>query len=158
MSSAQWAEFVSSVGRGDGTPCTLRYAPISGAQCDYMPQIEKIETKHATHYREINDMARKMTQRFEGAISKLSAELDSGKSPSKTTLREILKELQLAHDHTPSNMQFVVKSAEEALEAATASAKIEVESYIGIKAQQLGLKRISELAQIEDRSDSQETS
>ena len=52
----------------------------------------------------------------------------------------------------PGSLDFVVKSAEEALEKATSDAKIEVEAYIGSVAQRIGLKSINQLAQLEDKS------
>lgn len=48
-------------------------------------------------------------------------------------------------------MAFAVQSAEEALEKATSDAKIEVESYVQMTAQRLGLKHINELAQLEHK-------
>lgn len=146
MSHAQFAQFITSQGKGDGTPCTLRWMKGEGA----VPGIAKIETKHDTFRREIHDAARKRLESIEKEIAKLGEMIESGKLPKKE-LRELHANLRRQADYLPGTMEFVVKSAEEALEKATSDAKIEVESYIAMTAQRLGLKSIEELARLENK-------
>lgn len=146
MSHAQFAQFITSQGKGDGTPCTLRWMKGEGA----VPGIARIETKHDTFRREIHDAARKRLESIEKEIAKLGEMIESGKLPKKE-LRELHANLRRQVDYLPGTMGFVVKSAEEALEKATSDAKIEVESYIAMTAQRLGLKSIEELARLENK-------
>ena len=148
MSHAQFAQFITSQGNGDGTPCTLRWMKGEGM----IPGIAKVETKHDTFRREISDAAKKRLERIEAKIKQLGDMIESGKL-SKKELREIHAELQRQASYLPGTMEFVVKSAEEALEKATSDAKIEVESYVAMTAQRLGLKNINDLARLEDKSD-----
>lgn len=148
LSHAQFAEFITGVGNGRGTPCTLRYAPEPGSKSSMVPGIERVETKHQMFKREIKAAASKRMEKIVQEITRLEALIESGKTP-KGELREIAKELKLNATYLPGSLEFVVGQAEEALEKATTAAKIEVESFIGMKAKQLGLDSIQQLAQLE---------
>lgn len=147
MSHAQFAQFITSAGNGGGTPITLRWTEKD----KQLPAIKKIETKHDTFRREINRSAAERLEMMEKWVGSLGAMLDSGKI-GKNGLREIHKELKRHVEQLPGTMDFVVKSAEEALEKATSDAMIQIESYVQMTANRIGLKRIEELAAIEDKS------
>ena len=148
MSHAQFAQFITSSGKGDGTPCTLLYAPPPGAQSSGMPAIANIETKHATLRREIRDEATRTLEFLEKQVDSLVSLVANGK-PRISELKDISRSLKVTLSNLPSNMAFVVGSAEEALEKATSDAKIEVEAYIAATAQRIGLSHIRQLGQIE---------
>jgi hypothetical protein len=148
MTHAQFAQFITGVGNGTGTPVTLLRAPERGAKLGTMPGIEKIESKHDTHRREVREAATKQVDRMHASIGKLDELLASGKA-GKKDLQAIARELRIAAEHLPVNLEFAVKSAEEALEKATSDAKIEVEAFVGMTAQRLGLQNIQQLAQLE---------
>ncbi len=138
MSHAQFAEFITSVGRGGGTPCTLIYAPSSKESVERMPGIENIESKHELFRREIKESAQRQTESINDAIKKLGDLIDSGKV-GKKELAGIHRQIAASVTNLPSNMAFVVAQAEEALEAATTHSKIEVETYIRYAVQRAGL-------------------
>ena len=148
MSHAQFAQFITSSGKGDGTPCTLIAAPSQDTRVQAMPAIANIETKHATFKREIRDEAMNTVEFLKKKVSTLMSLVADGK-PRISELRAVSRSLENALDNFPSNMEFVVSSAEEALEKATSDAKIEVEAYIAATAQRIGLNHISQLGQIE---------
>lgn len=154
MSHAQFAQFISSHGNYAGTPCTLRWIRDIGE----IPGIANVETKHETFRREINDAAKKRLEHIRAEIAKLGGLIESGKLPKKE-LRDIQAQLRRHVEQLPGSMEFVVKSAEEALEKATSDAKIEVESFVQATAQRLGLRQISDLARLEHegKDGSQET-
>lgn len=154
MSHAQFAEFITSNGKGGGTPVTLKWVRGTG----YVPSIEKVETKHETFKREIRDAAKVRLQHIRQGLESLKTLLEGGGSISKKELREIYANLERHTGQLPGTLSFVVESAEEALEKATSDAKIEIETYIQMTAQRLGLKHISELAALEHKTASVECS
>lgn len=150
MSHAQFAQFITSQGNGNGTPVTIRQAPERGTFAPVMPGIAKIETKHETHRREINRSAMESIQKVQAALGELQAMADAG----KVSVKDLKARLHTAKCHInnlPANLEYAVKSAEEALAKATSDAKIEVETYIGVSAQRIGLQRISDLARLENK-------
>lgn len=147
MSHAQFAQFITSQGNGSGTPVTLRWIHGQGS----IPAIENIETKHETFRREIREAAHERLQHIDQSLKSLDILLNSGGSVSKKELREIYTNLARHAALLPGTLEFVVKSGEEALEKATSDAKIEVESYMQMAANRIGLNHISDLAEIEQR-------
>lgn len=153
MSHAQFAQFITSSGKYEGTPCTLLEAPLPGTETRMMPGIANIETKHAVLKREIREEARDSLSSMQTLVSDLQSLVGGGK-PRISELKNIASMLANAIGNLPSNMEFVVGSAEEALEKATSDAKIEVEAYIAATAQRIGLNHISQLGQIENKEKS----
>lgn len=152
LSHAQFAEFITGVGRGDGTPCTLKHAPPEDVRPQALPRIKALETKHQTFRREIREMAERRLAVIEAEITRLGTLIESGKI-GKTELREIHRNLRHNADSLPGSVEFVVKQAEEAFEKASADARIEVEAFIDHKARALGLQSIQDLARIEKKTD-----
>lgn len=148
MSHAQFAQFITSNGNGSGTPCTLKFIRGEGM----IPAIKNIESKHETFKREIRDAAAERLRHIKQGLESLGILLEAGGSISKKELREIHSNMARHVSQLPGTMEYVVNSAEEALEKATSDAKIEVESFIHMSAKRIGLKHINELAQIADKS------
>jgi hypothetical protein len=144
MTHAQFAQFISSSGRSDATPVTLKYASLAGLP-DNIPHIDKIETKADIFNTEIEKNAKNVLSSINYQISKLEALVESGKIPIKE-LRNILKSLKIGVENAPVNMGFVVKQAREALENASSAAKIEVEAFIDARARSLGFSQIKEMS------------
>lgn len=147
MSHAQFAQFITSNGNGSGTPVTLKYAPAPDAQIAEMPDIKKLETKHETFRREIQESSKQKIAAMREQIDKLGGMIESGKA-GKKELRELQHTLKCLAENLPGSMAFVVESAETALEKATQDAKIEVEAYVDATARRLGLESISQLGQL----------
>lgn len=144
MSHSQFAQFITSSGSGSGTPVTLRYAPKPGTYIEEMPGIKKIESKADMMHREIKESSLRAMADIQDQVARLGEMIESGKVGMKDA-KEIHRNLSIRVANLPSNMQFVVKQAEETLEAATASAKIEIEAYVDGLAKSLGIQSIQQL-------------
>lgn len=149
MSYAQFASFITSNGNGNGTPVTLEIYRDENGNRLLAPAIEKIETKHDTHRQEIKNSCSKAIEQMKRQVAELKA-LIAGE-PTKKQLQELHHSLKCTVDNMPSNMEFTVRQAEEALDLATNDAKIEVESYITMTAQRIGLEHINDLARLEKK-------
>jgi len=141
MSHAQFARFITSVGDGNGTPITLRQTQLEAN----IPRIDKIETKHETHKKEIKNSAVKAVAGMKERIAELEAMITGDKAISKKQLKELHQKLKWALGSLPGNLEFTVDQAVEALEKATSDAKIEVESFVAMSAQKIGLQHINQL-------------
>lgn len=151
LSHHQFAQFITSQGQGNGTPCTIRYCAPSGSGIEAMPGIEMPETKHETFRREIEESARESVSAISEQIRRLGEMIDSGKI-SKVELRKMHADLGRNASQLGGSLGFVVEQAQEALEKATTSAKIEVEAYISNAARRIGMQHLSQLGMIEDKS------
>jgi hypothetical protein len=142
MTHAQFAMFITGAGRGEGTPVTLIRASDTPAK--QVPPIKRIENKQDVFKREIKRAAEERLESMSRDVDRLQALIDSGKLSIKA-VREVVRSLQINLQNAPSNLAFVVESAEEALEEATSNAKIEVEAFIDARARSLGLSNIRQL-------------
>lgn len=146
MSHAQFAQFITSSGNGSGTPVTLRYAQPPGTHIKEMPAIGDIETKAEAFRREIKNSAKKEVGRIQVEIDRLGAMLATGKVGIKEA-REIHSNLSSRAANLPSNMEYIVGQAEEALEKAQVAAKIQIEAFIDHTARKTGYEHFARLGE-----------
>ena len=142
MSYAHFAQLITTVGKGEGTPVTLTYAPEDGTRVHPVPGIRNIETKVETLRRELIESADEKLSEVQGAIDDLEAVIKSGKF-TKGALSEVLKRFKRGVEHLPSNMAFVVEQADEAMEQIVSDAKIEIDSYIRNATMAAGVKQLT---------------
>lgn len=134
MSHSQFAQMITNPNRGDGVPCTLNR--VKG---ESIPGILPIESKHEMFRREIEQSAAEKVKDMREQIAALGALIESGKT-SKTELRKIHNELARHAQQFAGSVGFVVDQAQEALEKATATARIEVEAVMNQAAMRLGFE------------------
>lgn len=147
MSHAQFAQFITSNGCGSGTPITIKWMKDVGQ----IPGIKNIQTKHETQRKEIHEITRRAYDGVLKDLGRLKAMLDTGKI-GKRELAQIIRDMEISIGNAPANLAYAVESAEEALAKAASDARIEVESYVQMTAQRLGLKHIDDLAKLADKS------
>jgi len=146
MTHSQFAAFITGVGKGEGTPVTLKYA--APGQAEEIPQIAWKANTQDLFRAEIKTMAGDSLDEINKGIAQLKEMVETN-TITKTRLKAIVHDMEIRAQNAPSNMAFVVKSAEEALEKATDHAKIEVEAFIDARTKALGLQSLEQLVQIE---------
>lgn len=144
MTHAQFAEFITSAGRAGGVPVTLTRAPKTPAVG--LPEIQPLESKQDLFKREIREAAAKRIEHMEEQVKRLSELIESGKI-GKKDLREIARNLSVELGNLPGNLEFVVESAEEALETATAAARLQIDAHVTATARALGVQSLQALSQ-----------
>jgi hypothetical protein len=152
LSHAQFAEFITSKGKGDGTPCTLRYTAPEGSRLEQMPGIAMPETKTEMFRREIEESAKERLTEIRKQIDRLGAMIEEGRL-AKRDLRDMHAELLRHAQQLPGSVGFVIEQAQEALEHATTAAKIEVEAYIGQAVQRIGMDAARNIGLIENKGE-----
>ena len=119
FSESQWATMVSSIGVGEGTPCTLQR--MAGKA---VPRIEGGESSKQQH---INEMTQHMADVHE-RIAELEQQIADAKMTNK--LRSVLMSgLSRIATAAGSNLKFVADSFSKHMEDVTEEAKIEIGSY-----------------------------
>lgn len=136
MSAAQFADAITSLNLGSGTPCTIRY--VDGERIPDPPD-------HATEAEHIRD-------NFENTLDKYKAKAHTyrkrieeltGKLSQKVR-NEIRIALDVMEDQLGSNIPFVVKQFQEATTRISTSAKAEVEAFVTGVVRAAGLQSIAE--------------
>jgi DNA-binding transcriptional ArsR family regulator len=136
MSAAQFADAITSLNIGSGTPCTVRY--IAGKRIpdppNHLTEAEYIRENFEGTLDRYKAHAREARKRIEGLVGKLGA-----KAKDEIRIALDVMEQQLA-----SNVPFVVKQFQEATTRITTSAKAEVEAFVTHAVRAAGLAAIAE--------------
>lgn len=121
MSEAQWAAFVSSMGR-QGAPCTIERLGFEGVP-DLPPPTDRKKQSG-------DEMARK--------LQKVVARLKAAAANAKTVTHR--KEIEGALQELTSNLDFIADSFDEHMENTIEAAKAEVHGYITHTIERAGLE------------------
>lgn len=133
LSESQWAEFVSTMNSGMGTPCTVEFVRGAGQ----LPAIERTVDRRTQFANEV----KKDVQQSLGHLDELLQQID-GLSISKTKKEELIMAARLARQDIEANLPFVAKSFDEHMETQTQRAKTEIHAYMTSTIQRAGLEAL----------------
>jgi hypothetical protein len=132
MSPTQFADAITSLNNGSGTPVTIRYIAQSPAQ--HLERIDPpFESKVAQFNKEFDTSIKDIGKRFDTAIS-LAKETKAQK--------RLISELEQLKMHFVSNLPFVNKSFSEQMEKTVTEAKGEVEAFVKHTIENYGIEAI----------------
>lgn len=123
MSTAQFAELITSIGKGEGTPCTIR--AIDSKRIEPCPFIPKGQTHHDEFVEHQQDIKEKLSD-----FSKNLKTLLEKKTLNKSDKEQILKSLQNLSTDITVNSAYQVAMFEEQMAKTVHEAKLEIESII----------------------------
>lgn len=136
MSAAQFADMITSLNIGDGTPCTIRR--VDGERIPDPPN-------HTTEAEHIRD-------NFDGSLDKFKAKVrtyrtqieDLTSKLSSKAREEIRVALDVIEDQFASNVPFVLRQFQAATTKITTAAKAEVEAFVTGAVRAAGLAALAE--------------
>jgi hypothetical protein len=136
MSAAQFADAITSLNIGSGTPCTIRY--VGGQRVPDPPD-------HATEAEHIRDSFEKSVDKYTAKAHEYRKVIDklTSKLPAKAK-EQIRVALDVIEDQLASNVPFVVKQFQEATTRITTAAKAEVDAFVTSVVRAAGLQSIAE--------------
>lgn len=136
MSAAQFADMITSLNMGGGTPCTIRR--LVGVQIpnppDHATEAEHIRDNFENSLDMYKAKARTSRKKIEDLTSKLSTKVKD----------EIRIALDVIEDQLASNVPFIVKQFQEATSKITTAAKAEVDSFVSHVVRAAGLEAIAD--------------
>ena len=133
MSEHQWARMLSSIGVGEGVPCTLQRIGK-----EMMPAIPKLDTGTDKHVKEMLGHLDSMQEEVH-ALKSAIAETKM----TKTAMKGLLSRVERIRMVASSNLKFVANSFSEHIEETVEAAKTEVAAHAKIA----GLDAAPELGQ-----------
>ena len=136
MSAAQFADAITSLNMGSGTPCTVRY--VDGARIPEPP-------KHATEAEHIRDNFENTLDKYKAKAHTYRKRIEELASKLSTKAKEEIRiALDVMEDQLGSNIPFVVKQFQEATTRLTTAAKAEVDAFVTGVVRAAGLQSIAE--------------
>lgn len=144
MSPAQFAEAITSLNMGSGTPCTIRR--LRGADGS-LKRIEDPPYKADRDLfdKEFNSKLQETMADMEKLIAQAS-EISDKKSITKKDMAQLIGQLNGIRQEIVNNMPFVAKSFSEHMGNVVSSAKIEFESFVEGKLRSTGMEALREWA------------
>lgn len=135
MSAAQFADMITSLNMGGGTPCTIRY--LAGVEVPPPPD-------HATEAEHIRN-------NFEGSLDKYKTKVrayrkkieDLTDKLSEKARREIRIALNVIEDQLAENVPFMLEQFQAATTQITSAAKAEVDSFVTGMVRAAGIEAIT---------------
>jgi len=125
LSPHQWAEFLTRMNVGSGTPCTIRYTERNG----YVPPAAIPETKRLDGSVEIEEATKTVQAKMSNLIKTIEGLAAKGKA-GKRELDALLHDAKCERDNIRPNMQFVLKMIKERASYFVAAAKMEIAALI----------------------------
>ena len=124
LSPLQWAEVISSISLGGGTPCTIHR--IQGKMIEEPPKEEALAHRNARQYKEELDDLAKFSKRAEKLVGDILAKGGKMKAADRDALGEIFKKLtRTVTDSGP----FLVQQTEQALSRMVEEAKATITDH-----------------------------
>lgn len=149
LSPAQWAAMITSFGMGDGVPCTLNI--VREGKPVRVPDILPIESTRERFDRQIEENARRQIEKMQEVLAELGELVAKGKA-GKKELAELYRSMSIGLGNLPVNLAFTSTLLQEQMDDIVASGKAELEAVALGVAQRMGVKEISRLAALEDKS------
>ena len=143
MTQNQWAEFVSSIGMGNGVPCTIRW---NGGEVEPCPSISKQEQFE----REFQNDVMTSTDAMDKAIA-VATELLQKKSLTKADREELLSLLRTAKNSITDGIPFIQKQFNEQMERTSTEVKGELEAWQANRMQEIALRALAAGAMEQDK-------
>jgi hypothetical protein len=135
MSAAQFADMITSLNMGSGTPCTIRR--LTGVNVPPPPDLPTEAEHIRDNFEGSLDKYRAKARTYRKKIEELTAKL------STKAKEEIRIALDVIEDQLSSNVPFVVKQFQEATTRITTSAKAEVDAFVTGVVRAAGLEAIA---------------
>ena len=136
MSAAQFADAITSLNMGSGTPCTIRY--VGGERIAEPPN-------HATEAEHIRDNFESTLDKYKAKAHTYRKKIEALTSKLSSKAREDIRiALDVIEDQLGANVPFVVKQFQEATTRITTAAKAEVDAFVTGVVRAAGLQSIAE--------------
>lgn len=124
MSSAQFADLITSLNQGDGIPCTIRWMAGQG-------QIEDppFESKAELHKKEFSKHQEKIKEKLTETIQ-LAEEIFKKKTLNKTDKENFINNLSRLYTEIIMNSEYQVEMFDEQMSKTITEAKAEIEAFV----------------------------
>lgn len=136
MSPTQFADMITGLNVGSGTPCTLKYIGQSQGE-----NLCRVEPPYQNKVQQFND-------EFSGTMNELSKEFDTviELANESHAQKRLIKEIELLKQRFAGHAPFIAKQFSEQMEKTVKEAKGEVEAFVTHAVQSYGMEVIRKQA------------
>jgi hypothetical protein len=146
LTQTQWAAMVSSIGLGEGTPCTIEY--YRDGNLVVPGGIGEGENGNEHLRRILEESVSSQIANLQSQVKALEDSISNGAKLNRKDLQEKLKSLRHSINNTPNNLSFATEVMEEVMEEIVENGKNELRSHAQNIALKVGLQEISDLGKL----------
>lgn len=139
MSEGQWAQFVSSMNVGDGTPCTVKF--LHGKPVEEPPFLNKV----VEFQDEFKDSMNKITNDMRKLVKDTVEMLETKKNINKTDREIMLKQVEGLILSIKSSLPFIAESFGDQMEKVIEDAKHQINTHYNNVIVKTGISEIAKL-------------
>lgn len=139
MSEGQWAQFVSSMNVGEGTPCTVKH--LNGEAIDNPPFINKLTEFQDEFQKSMEEMSTELETVVEDVVEMLQTKKNINKTDRQMMLRKIDKFVM----NIKANMPYVAEKFGDQMEKVVDEAKNQINTHYQNIIVKTGMDKIAEL-------------
>lgn len=139
LSEGQWAQFVSSMNVGNGTPCTVKF--LNGKTIDDPPFLNKVIEFQIEFKEKMENIATEMTRIVKDTVELL----ETKKNLNKTDRDIMLRQLEGLVMNIKNNMPFIAESFGDQMEKTVEEAKNQINTHYQNIIVKTGMDKIAEL-------------
>lgn len=141
LSYHQFAELITNLNNGSGTPCTLEWiTPAGTGEVERYCPPPPPKTEFESELKETLSEGLKALEELKKAIEALSTKGKAGKGE----LTELREKAEAVSRHLVDNVPFVEESFQEAMAATVSRSKIEASAWMDDQVRALGLQAIAQ--------------
>lgn len=137
MSQTQFAELITSMNRGEGVPCTLKY--VNGKKIQNSPYQSKMDIITESFKSKLKNLGSQLKATVRDAVEILENKPSITKGDRQLLLSSITSLVQKIEDNIP----FVGTQFQEQMEQTMLEAKHEVEAFVENKLRSAGIDMVS---------------
>ena len=138
LSLSQFADMITSIGNGDGVPCTIHFTERDG----YIPRID-YESKIEQHRGEFKDQLSDVKSSIKNAYEIAEELFSSKKTLNKADKQKILDALAKANRDIGCNAEYALDCFNEQMEKSVTEARGEIEAFMQNQIQNIAMKAIA---------------
>lgn len=138
LSLSQFADMITSVGNGDGVPCTIHFTETEGT----LPRI-KYTSKVEQYCEEFEDQLSGVKDTLDETYNQVKNLFDSKKTLNKADRELILSAISKARREVGSNASYVLESFNEQMDKTVTEAKGEIEAFMQHKIHSVAMEAIA---------------
>lgn len=135
MSAAQFAEAITTLNRGEGAPCTIRFFETwVDDPPDVETEVERVKSRFADDLKEMTQVMRERRAEIEKLTGKLG----------EKARKQLKIELDVMIQQLTSNIPFIMERFDEASNKVVTAAKTEIETFAQHALQAAGLDALAQ--------------
>ncbi|MFK5949522.1 MAG: hypothetical protein QM500_12220 [Methylococcales bacterium] len=143
MSQNQFSELITSMNMGDGVPVTLNFTETDGR---IEPPVFKSVVE--VHKGELDTRTQKILEQSANTLKRATELLQGSGTLKKADREKLLNDVQMLEQNVRSNMPFMKKQFEEAMDDVVTDAKGSIEAFYQHRVTKAGLKTLSDESQV----------